>query len=111
MAELIDSTVPYEILIRFDDSGALAGAHKIERRRVSLDGEVLKDEVGPAKPIAVDDADDPGGLWGVLGEALTRALARTAEQASEISGLRAQLAEASAPDAVARVKSDPGLTT
>ena len=99
MAEIIDATIPYEILIRFDESGALAGAHRIERRRVMLDGELLKDEVGPARPIAVDDADDPGGLWGVLGEALTRALAKTAEQEGEISDLKARLAEASASGA------------
>ena len=97
MAEIIDQTLPYEILIRFDESGALAGAHKAERRRVTLDGELLKDDVEPPMPIAIDDADAPGGLWGILGEALTLALAKTAEQEAEIAALSRRLAEAATP--------------
>jgi hypothetical protein len=94
--EISDHTYPYEILLRFDESGALAGAHKVDRRRVMLNGEVINDEVGPAKSIAIDDASQPGGLWSVLGEALTLALVRTAEQEAEIAALNQRLAEASA---------------
>lgn len=96
MPEISDRTYPYEILLRFDESGSLAGAHKIDRRRVMLDGEVIKDEVGPARPIAIDDAREPGGLGSVLGEALILALAKAAEQETEIAALNQRLSEASA---------------
>ena len=91
MPEISDRTYPYEILIRFDESGSLAGAHKVDRRRVVLDGELLKDEIGSATPIAIDDPEEPGGLGSVLGRALTSALARTAQQEAEIADLRQQL--------------------
>jgi len=97
MAEVTDTTIPYEILIRFDESGALAGAHKVSRRIVSIDGEVVKNDIGPATALVADDAQNPGGLWGVLGEALTIALAKAAEQQNEIAGLKAELAEVLSP--------------
>ncbi len=92
MAEVTDTTVPYEILIRFDATGALSGAHKIERRIVAIDGEVIKNDIGPATPLTIGDTEGADGLWGVLGEALTIALARAAAQEEEISGLKAELA-------------------
>jgi len=95
VAEISDRTYPYEILIRFDESGSLAGAHKIDRRRVMIDGEVLQDDVRPARPIAIDDAEGAGGLWSVLGEALTLALAKASEQEAEIAALKQRLSEAS----------------
>ncbi|HSX00805.1 MAG TPA: hypothetical protein VLF67_01065 [Candidatus Saccharimonas sp.] len=81
-----DTTVPYEILIRFDREGNLQGAHKIERRTVVMDGEVLKDEPGDAIPLEVG-AD--GTVWGVLNEAQTIALATA-------TSLQGQLAAANA---------------
>ena len=73
---LEDRMVPYEILIRFDEQGALAGAHYIERRIVTLNGEVLKNEPGPAQPVDLA-VQATGGvvLNEVLGKALTEALA------------------------------------
>ncbi len=53
-----DTTTLYEILLRFDDEGALQGAHVQRRRRVVLTatGETLKDEVLPAEPLDLDGA-------------------------------------------------------
>ena len=84
-----DTTLPYEILIRFDEAGQLKGAHKIVRRLVALDGEILKDEVGQAQPIRTDDAEASDGLWGVLGQALTSALASLALRDQRIAELEA----------------------
>lgn len=55
MAEIMDRTVPYEVLIRFGESGEPVGAHVQRRRIVTLDGETLKDEVLPAAPLGLDD--------------------------------------------------------
>jgi hypothetical protein len=93
MVEISNQTCPYEILIRFDESGSLTGAHKVDRRRVMLGDAVLNDVVGTAQPITIDDAEDPGGLWGVLGETLTLALAKIAEQEAEISALKQRQTE------------------
>ncbi|KQY20216.1 hypothetical protein [Rhizobium sp. Root483D2] len=49
-----DQTIPYEILIRFDDEGAPKGAHVQSRRRVIMDGEVLKDEILTAAPLQLE---------------------------------------------------------
>lgn len=46
-----DKKIPYELLVRYGLEGQPAGAHVIYRRRVVMDGEVLKDEVGQAEPI------------------------------------------------------------
>lgn len=55
MAEIVDRTVPYEVLIRFGEGGEPVGAHVQRRRIVTLDGETLKDEVLPAAPLGLDD--------------------------------------------------------
>jgi hypothetical protein len=78
---LEDKSVPYEILIRFDPEGRLQGAHKIERRIVALDGEVLKDEPGDAQPL---DVGPDGTLWGVLDQAQIVALATATELREEM---------------------------
>lgn len=46
-----DKKIPYELLVRYGLEGQPAGAHVIYRRRVVMDGEVLKDEIGTAEPI------------------------------------------------------------
>ena len=53
--DVTDIKVPYEILIRFDEKGVMYGAHYIERRVVTLDGEVLKDAVMPPIPIKLSE--------------------------------------------------------
>jgi hypothetical protein len=54
-AKLKDEKLPYEILIRFGIDGKVQGAHCQYRRRVMLGDELLKDEVGEAMPLALDD--------------------------------------------------------
>lgn len=54
MANVQDQRVPYEILIRFGADGSPVGAHVIYLRVVSIDGDVLKEEVLAAEPIDVD---------------------------------------------------------
>lgn len=54
-AKLTDEKLPYEVLIRFGIDGKVQGAHCQYRRRVMLGDELLKDEVGEAMPLALDD--------------------------------------------------------
>ncbi|KQY31811.1 hypothetical protein [Rhizobium sp. Root483D2] len=77
---LSDQTIPYEILVRFDDEGAPRGAHVQSRRRVILDGEVLKDEILPAAPLQLEGFP-------------TSAIMTTATQAalSQVTALNAQV--------------------
>jgi hypothetical protein len=95
---LNDRTIPYEILIRFDDQGAVGGAHLIKRRIVELDGERLKDEVGLAQPVAIEGEDAPV-LRDVLDEALTLALADNAALRARIAALEEAPAAGVAADA------------
>lgn len=93
---ITDRIVPYELLFRFDDLGALAGAHYQDRRIVSSDGEILVDQVRPATPVAVV-ADNPGlPLADLLGEVLTAALVRIDAEtaAAGAADARADAAEA-----------------
>lgn len=87
-----DTTIPYEILIRFDAEGQVAGAHYVARRIVRLDGEVLKDEIGAAQPVGLGPGDAAAGktLDAVLGAALAGALATIAAREAEIADLRAR---------------------
>ncbi|KQY20796.1 hypothetical protein [Rhizobium sp. Root483D2] len=77
---LTDQTIPYEILVRFDEEGAPKGAHVQSRRRVILDGEVLKDEILPAAPLQMEGFP-------------TSAIMTTATQAalSQVTALNAQV--------------------
>lgn len=85
---LIDKTVPYEILIRFDENGDLAAGHYQERRIVILDGERLQDQPGNPVPLGLAPEEAMTTLSDALGDALAPALkAATAEMA------RADLAE------------------
>lgn len=55
MAEVSYTKIPYEILIRFDGTGRPIGAHAQYRRTVSVNGEVLKDEILLAEPLGLID--------------------------------------------------------
>lgn len=78
---IVDRTVPYEILHRFDADGLLAGVHYVERRIIDLDGERIRDEVGQARPVSLVDGAAGALLVEILGEAHVSA-ARTAEAAT-----------------------------
>lgn len=45
--------VPYEVLFRFDEAGALAGSHVLWRVVTREDGAVVAEAVLPAEPVAV----------------------------------------------------------
>lgn len=92
MTDIKDRTVPYEILIRFDEQGALSGAHFMERRIVEFDGERLRDVVSDPQAIATA-AGGPHGeaLAAVLGVSLTQALARVEALENEAAAMRAAI--------------------
>jgi hypothetical protein len=83
MAKVVKKTVPYEILVRFGEDGAVQGAHVQNREIVEVDGERLRDEVGYALPL--DTADFP-----------TQAIMTDLQKATllENAALKASLAEA-----------------
>lgn len=54
MASVEDVKIPYEILIRFDADGLPKGAHAQFIRRVRVDGEMLKEEIGDAVPLDLE---------------------------------------------------------
>lgn len=88
MAEVSDTSIPYEILIRFDENGNLRGAHKRMRRMVKIDNEIVKNEPGDAEPISIDD----GALWGVLDAAHTMAMAINNALTTQIAQKDGQIA-------------------
>lgn len=93
-----DRTIPYEILFRFGEDGCLSGAHYQTRRLIDIDGERVKDDIGPAQPVALV-AGAPGvPVADVLGNALVGAVAQ-ADQATA----RADAAEARLALAVAEI--------
>ncbi|WP_454919212.1 hypothetical protein [Xanthobacter sediminis] len=93
---VIDTTVPYEILIRYSDEGDLQGAHFQRRRIVDVDGERVMDQLQPAQPLAVAAGGSGETLAVVLGDTLTVALARidTLAVALAAAEARADAAEA-----------------
>jgi len=88
---LEDKTVAYEVLIRYNAEGAPQGAHIQRRRIVTLDGELLKDEVLPAEPLTLD-ANFPVST--VMNEALEGALSQINHMTQEIDSLNFQLQSA-----------------
>jgi hypothetical protein len=100
---IVERIVPYEILIRFNDAGALQGAHLGKRRIVeNMDtGERIADQIIDPQPLGVVGNEYETTLRSVLGDALAAAL-RDIEHAQaaqaladkEIESLRDQLAAA-----------------
>ena len=101
---VFDRQIPYEVLIRFDASGELAGAHYVARRVVTIDGEVVRDEVQPPAPVRLaEGAEIQSGapeaasvLQDVLGAATLQALSSADRLAAELASGRAQLEDAEA---------------
>lgn len=54
MANVEDVNLPYEILIRFGDDGLPKGAHAQYIRRISIDDEMIKEEIGNAEPLDLE---------------------------------------------------------
>lgn len=89
---LIDTNTPYEILIRFGYDGLPKGAHAQYLRRVILDDEVLKEEIGDAVPL--DIVGFPTST--VMTDTTRDALAEITRLNEENAMLAAQLNAASA---------------
>ncbi|AVA22468.1 hypothetical protein [Rhizobium sp. NXC24] len=92
MADIQDNTIPYELLVRFGPDGAPIGAHVQYLRRITLDGEIIKDDILPAQPI--DLAGFPTSA--IMTDATRDALANAATQQKQIEELKAQLETANA---------------
>lgn len=89
--DLKDVKIPYEILIRFGLDGLPVGAHCQYLRRVVLDGEVLKEDVGPAEPIDLEGFPTSA----VMTDALRDALAQIAVLSARANELADQVSAAS----------------
>ena len=85
MATIEDTTMPYEILIRFGEDGGFRGAHQARRRILRLDGAVVRDEILPPEPLSAD------GLGGVIDEATAAVLAGGSAAAATIARLSARV--------------------
>lgn len=75
MSEYTESTVPYEFLVRWDQSGNLTAAHVGFRRVARLDGAVVADVALPVQPVAVG-LSEGFPLADILDQTLIDALAR-----------------------------------
>lgn len=87
MPDIQDQTFPYELLVRFGPDGAPAGAHVQYLRRITLDGEIIKDDILPAQPI--DLAGFPTS--DIMSDACRDVLAKVASQDAQITTLTSQL--------------------
>ncbi|CAO3452227.1 hypothetical protein [Azospirillum argentinense] len=83
---------PYELLVRWDQSGALAGAH-VQHRYVIRDGvAIIGESIGPAEPLTLDTA--PGfPLGDLLSQVQADALTAKAAAEVERDRLAARVAE------------------
>ncbi len=87
MAEIQDQTFPYELLVRFGPDGTPVGAHVQYLRRITLDGEIIKDDVQPAQPIGIGDFPTSA----IMSDATQDALAKVTAQTAQITALNGQL--------------------
>ncbi len=81
-----DNILPYEILARFDHTGALKGAHFINQRVISAGAEILSVKIGDAQAIDRLQGADRAIVADFMGEQATLEM-------SQISGLMRQVAD------------------
>lgn len=98
---------PYELLVRWDRSGALAGAH-VQHRYVIVgdDGAALGETLSPAEPLTLDTAAG-FPLGNILTRTQTDALTAAGEADKQRDAALVALAQAQADrdEALARVAS------
>lgn len=101
MADPIVTITRYELLMRWDEAGALKGAHVQRRRRITLDGQVIADQMLDPEPIAAADF----AAHEILGEALTDAMTALGQADALIHDQQEAIdaAAAAAQDAAARI--------
>lgn len=85
-----DNTVPYEILIRFNDTGAPCGAQVQWRRIVEIDGDRLKDDVLPAEALPLEGFPTSE----IMTAAMQQALVRIADLEAQLSSATGELGAA-----------------
>ncbi|WP_188260882.1 hypothetical protein [Azospirillum tabaci] len=83
---------PYELLIRWDQAGRLAGAH-VQYRYITIDGEHRAESLGAAEPLTLDTA--PGFpladlLTQAQADALTAKAASDADLGAAVAALEAE---------------------
>jgi hypothetical protein len=83
---------PYELLIRWDQRGALSGAHVQYRYVIEDSGQVVGESVGSAEPLTLGDFP----ITELLNQAQASALEQVQALTAERNALAAQLAAASA---------------
>lgn len=88
MATVEDTKTPYEILIRFGDDGLPRGAHAQFIRRVKIDGELIKEEIGNAEPL--DIGDFPASA--IMSDTTRDALAEVTRLNAVVEGMNAEAA-------------------
>lgn len=71
----------YEVLLRFDENGALKGAHAQYLEGITEDGVIIQAKPGPAMPLSLADAADIPTLKATMGDANYALL--TAKEAAE----------------------------
>lgn len=84
------SIQPYELLIRWDQTGVISGAHVQWREVFTEDEEVIAERLLDAQPL---DVGVEGGFPAseIIGNALTDALASLAQRDAEIARLKADV--------------------
>lgn len=93
MPSVEDLKMPYEILVRFGDDGKPRGAHAQYIRRVTVDGELLKEEIGNAEPLDLEGFPTSGIMSDTLRDALAEVTRLNATVISEREAANAHIAE------------------
>ena len=111
------NTTLYEVLFRFDENGALKGAHAQYLETISEDGAIIQAKPGGALPLSLLATADGLTVKKVLGDALASVVeAKEAAEAAAAAALvtkeaaeaKAKEAEAAAADALAKVEAVAG---
>lgn len=89
-----DYMLPYELLVRYGETGEIQGTHHIQRHVIKVDGVKIKDDIGHAQPVALEN------LTGLLDAAASQALVdnqslreQLSSAENQIESLEAQVAE------------------
>lgn len=84
---------PYEFLVRWDQNGAVSGAHVQWRTVVTEDGVFAGETVGAAEPVGMTDGAAGFPLTDILSQMTADALAAVNALAAERNLLAARVAE------------------
>jgi hypothetical protein len=91
-----DRTIPYELLVRFNPDGTIAGSHFQKRRVLSEQGTVISDQLlEPVSLAAVASADgtDRELLANAVGDAITSAAQTVDKARADLGAAQATVAD------------------